>query len=109
MRALTEQDGSLLWEGEELAVREDDDPTKSRIRRMADKFGLDFVSDGIKISLKRLSLHFEDSVGTAMSATGFVTFYDLASVACAVGTRLSAFPETLSCKVAPEPRDSKCC
>jgi len=98
-------DGSLLWEGEELAVREDDDLTKSRIRRMADKFGLDFVSDGIKISLKRLSLHFEDSVGTAMSATGFVTFYDLASVACAVGTRLSAFPETLSCKVAPEPRD----
>ena len=49
-----------------------------------------------------------DSVaGVTMSATGFVTFKDMASVACAVRAPLRHNPDVLTVMVAPEPRDIK--
>ncbi len=86
-------------------MSEDDDPTKSRLRRILDKLGLDFLQDLLQLLRKKLNVHLEHASGTAMSSTGFVTFYDLASVASASCSRLSAVPETLTCRVAPEPRD----
>ena len=40
-----------------------------------------------------------------MSSTGFVSFLDLSSVACAASTPLTSKPQVLDVRVAPEPRD----
>ncbi len=88
------KDGSILWEGEELTVSDDDNPSKSRLRLVIDKLGLDSVQDGFHLVRKKIDLHLEHASGSAMSATGFVTFYDLASVALASCARLSVVPET---------------
>ena len=40
-----------------------------------------------------------------MSSTGFITFKDLSTLACAVKTPLFHKPDVLVVKMAPEPRD----
>ena len=44
-------------------------------------------------------------VGVTMSSTGFITFKDLSTLACAVKTPLFHKPDVLVVKMAPEPRD----
>jgi len=44
-------------------------------------------------------------VGATMSSTGFITFKDLSTLACAVKTPLFHKPDVLVVKMAPEPRD----
>ena len=44
-------------------------------------------------------------VGVTMSSTGFVTFNDLSTLACAVKTPLFHKPDVLVVTMAPEPRD----
>lgn len=97
------KDGNLLWEGEELDV--DESREKGARCRLIQRLGLDFVTDLYSIARRRLDLVVENVVGTTMSATGFVTFYDLSSVASAAGARLSDTPGVLQCRIAPEPRD----
>lgn len=47
----------------------------------------------------------EGVVGSTMSSTGFVSFLDLTTVACAASTPLTSKPQVLDVGVAPEPRD----
>jgi len=84
---------------------DDDDSDKGSHNRLLRRVGLDFIMDMAHIARRRLDLVVENVYGTTMSATGFVTFYDLSSVASAVSARLSHTPEVLQCRIAPEPRD----
>jgi len=65
----------------------------------------DFLFAGFRFLYRHLDVVVDKVVGTTMSSTGFVTFYDLASVTCAVSTPLSTNADELTVALAPEPRD----
>ena len=82
------------------------DKHKSSFRRFLNKLGLDFFSAGVSYVRDKFKTVVVDSVYVrTMSSTGFITFTDLQTVACASAVTISHKAETLDMKVAPEPRD----
>ncbi|GMH72624.1 hypothetical protein TrST_g9881 [Triparma strigata] len=82
------------------------DKHKSCLRRFMNKLGLDFLSAGVVYVHNKFNSVVVDSVFVrTMSSTGFITFTDLQTVACASAVTLTHKADTLDLKVAPEPRD----
>lgn len=82
------------------------DKHKSSFRRFLNKLGLDFISAGVSYVRDKFKTVVVDSVFVrTMSSTGFITFTDLQTVACASAVTISHKADTLDMKVAPEPRD----
>lgn len=78
----------------------------STMGRIGARLGIDFLMYGVKQLNKKLAKRFNtDDASGRMSSTGFVTFFDLASVTYAAGVSLSHCPYSLDVTVAPEARD----
>jgi len=82
-----------------------EDKGLSTVRRIVGRLGLDFAVHGFKFIKGQFVTVVETVVVPTMSATGFVTFNDLAAVTCAGSAPLCHRPDVIRCKVAPEPRD----
>jgi hypothetical protein len=67
--------------------------------------GIDFISGMINWVQHNIDEVVDSVVGVTMSSTGFVTFKDLSTLACAVKTPLYHKPDVLVVTIAPEPRD----
>jgi hypothetical protein len=81
------------------------DQYKNSFRRFCGRMGLDFVASIFRALNKQIEASLEDGVvASTMSATGFVTFLDLASTTCAASAPLTVKPNVLDVSVAPEPR-----
>lgn len=70
-----------------------------------DRMGIDFISGMVNYVQQNIDEVVDSVVGATMSSTGFITFKDLSTLACAVKTPLFHKPDVLVVKVAPEPRD----
>eukprot|EP00581_Thalassiosira_minuscula_P017487 CAMPEP_0183711430 /NCGR_PEP_ID=MMETSP0737-20130205/6933_1 /TAXON_ID=385413 /ORGANISM="Thalassiosira miniscula, Strain CCMP1093" /LENGTH=1006 /DNA_ID=CAMNT_0025939935 /DNA_START=103 /DNA_END=3123 /DNA_ORIENTATION=+ len=70
-----------------------------------DRMGIDFISGAINYVQQNIDEVVDSVVGVTMSSTGFITFKDLSTLACAVKTPLFHKPDVLVVKMAPEPRD----
>jgi len=75
------------------------------VKNVLDNTGLDFLVDGCLFVNQNIGEYVDEVIGTTMSATGFVTFMDLASVTSAASAPLTHKPQVLKVRVAPEPRD----
>lgn len=80
--------------------------------KLAGRLGFDFGAFIVKIITRRIHVLRDEEKKDVVSSTGFVTFLDLATVACVVSAPLTHKPQTLNVKVAPERRDliwENCC
>jgi hypothetical protein len=80
--------------------------------KLAGRLGFDFGAFIVKIITRRIHVLRDEEKTDVVSSTGFVTFLDLATVACVVSAPLTHKPQTLNVKVAPERRDliwENCC
>jgi hypothetical protein len=69
--------------------------------------GLDFLCGGFLSMHRQLDAVVDTLSGATMSSTGFVTFKELVTTACAVRAPLSHEAGVLDAQIAPEPRDLK--
>jgi len=67
--------------------------------------GLDFIFGGFTFLNRNLDVFVDTIAGSPTSSTGFVTFTDLATTACAVRAPLSHDPDVLKATMAPDPRE----
>mmetsp|Transcript_12989 Transcript_12989/g.30705 ORF Transcript_12989/g.30705 Transcript_12989/m.30705 type:complete len:949 (+) Transcript_12989:219-3065(+) len=70
-----------------------------------DRIGIDFISGGLDYIQQNIDEVVDSVVGVTMSSTGFISFKDLSTLACAVKTPLFHKPDVLVVRMAPEPRD----
>jgi hypothetical protein len=70
-----------------------------------DRMGIDFISGAINLVQQNIDEVVDSVVGATMSSTGFITFNDLTTLACALKTPLFHKPDVLVVKMAPEHRD----
>ena len=70
-----------------------------------DRMGIDFISGAINLVQQNIDEVVDSVVGATMSSTGFITFNDLSTLACALKTPLYHKPDVLVVKMAPEHRD----
>ncbi|KAL7533875.1 hypothetical protein ACHAXR_005499 [Thalassiosira sp. AJA248-18] len=70
-----------------------------------DRMGIDFISGAVNYVQQNIDEVVDSVVGVTMSSTGFITFQNLSTLACAVKTPLFNKPDVLVVKMAPEPRD----
>ena len=78
---------------------------KPLLLTILDRVGIDFISGAINYVQQNIDEVVDSVVGVTMSSTGFITFNDLSTLACAVKTPLFHQPDVLVVKMAPEPRD----
>ena len=78
---------------------------KPLLLTILDRLGIDFISGAINYVQQNIDEVVDSVVGVTMSSTGFITFNDLSTLACAVKTPLFHKPDVLVVKMAPEPRD----
>ena len=69
------------------------------------RIGIDFISGAINLVQQNIDEVVDSVVGATMSSTGFITFNDLTTLACALKTPLFHKPDVLVVKMAPEHRD----
>lgn len=67
--------------------------------------GLEFLFGGFTLFNRNIDVVLDSVSGSAMSSTGFVTFDDLATAACAARAPLSHDYTAFKASLAPEPRD----
>lgn len=70
-----------------------------------DRMGIDFISGAVNYVQQNIDEVVDSVVGATMSSTGFITFSDLSTLACALKTPLFHKPDVLVVRMAPEPRD----
>mmetsp|Transcript_1282 Transcript_1282/g.2730 ORF Transcript_1282/g.2730 Transcript_1282/m.2730 type:complete len:1017 (+) Transcript_1282:31-3081(+) len=78
---------------------------KPLLLTILDRMGIDFISGAINYVQQNIDEVVDSVVGVTMSSTGFITFNDLSTLACAVKTPIFHKPDVLVVKMAPEPRD----
>ncbi|KAL7549353.1 hypothetical protein ACHAWF_012625 [Thalassiosira exigua] len=70
-----------------------------------DRMGIDFITGAVTYVQQNIDEVVDSVVGVTHSSTGFITFKDLSTLACAVQTPIFHKPGVLVVKMAPEPRD----
>ncbi|KAL7539932.1 hypothetical protein ACHAXR_009727 [Thalassiosira sp. AJA248-18] len=70
-----------------------------------DRMGIDFISGAVNYVQQNIDEVVDSVVGVTCSSTGFITFTELSTLACAVKTPLFHKPDVLVVKMAPEPQD----